>query len=336
MGRRINMRAIHLLIIPLCVVTLALPAWAQWGIMDEEVPADHRKGRDRDRDDEEEEEEEEEKEEDKEEEEEDGWDDEEEKEDNGEGDWEDGMRAGEDGGEDEEEEEDDEDGKEDRGLKENPEDKLFYLGARLRWIMIPEWMIGVAIDTKQSSKYRSSLPLVSNVGAGLEFIFRRDGLDISAAIWYAGLGWDPISIKQKGEPDYSYEVVENDMRSVLFTTDFMWSVSFTDWLAFSYGFGFGMGVRWGDLVRTEASAGSDYFEKCEGPNNETGLNDEGCAADSEGDYGEYGATFEKFKVFPWLEVLMGLRFKPHRHMAIYVDGGWGFGFQVGLRAGYIF
>ncbi len=328
MRRRTNMRAIHLLIIQLCVLTLALPAWAQWGIMDEEVPADHRGDDDGDDDEEEEKDEDE-----------DQWDDdEEEEEEQKEDEWDNGE-----GAEDEEEDEEDEesedegDGKKDKGLKEDPEDKLFYLGARLRWIMIPEWFIRMfGVDAKQHERYRTSLPLVSNVGAGAEFIYRKDRFDITAAIWYAGLGWDPISLKQRSEPDYSYEVVENTMRSILFTADFIWSTSFLDWFAITYGLGVGFGVRWGDIVRTEASEESDYFEKCEGPNSETGANDRGCAADSDGDYGEYGVTYEKFKVFPWLEFLFGFRFKPHEHVAIYVDGGFGLGFQLGLRSGYIF
>lgn len=220
-----------------------------------------------------------------------------------------------------------------KGLHENPEDKIFAVGARLRWIMIPEWFISMfGLDTMQASKYERGLPLISNVGIGPEFIFRRDGFDITAAIWYVGLNWDPISMKGSGESEGSWEVVENDMRGMLFTADFIWSTSITDWVAITYGAGIGLGVRWGDVTETEATAASGYLEKCNGPNDPFG--DSGCS-ESAAD-GDYGRTYDKFNAFPWIEFLVGARFKPHRNMSIYIDGGFSMGFQVGLRTQYIF
>ena len=49
-----------------------------------------------------------------------------------------------------------------------------------------------------------------------------------------------------------------------------------------------------------------------------------------------GNPHEKLKVIPWINFLAGMRFKPHRNVHIYVDGGFGIGFQVGTRVGYIF
>jgi hypothetical protein len=39
---------------------------------------------------------------------------------------------------------------------------------------------------------------------------------------------------------------------------------------------------------------------------------------------------------PWINFLFGLRFKPHRNVALYVDAGFGLGFQLGVRGGYVF
>ena len=217
-------------------------------------------------------------------------------------------------------------------LHEDPDDQLYAVGVRLRWIMIPEWFIKMfGVETRQASKYQRGLPLISNVGVGPEFIYRKDGLDITAAIWYVGLGWNPISMKGDGESEGSWEVIENDMRGIMFTADFIWSTSITDWFAITYGAGLGLGVRWGDVTETEATAASGYLEKCNGPNDPV---DSGCSESAA--EGEYNTTYDKFHAFPWIEFLVGMRFKPHRHVSVYVDGGFSLGFQVGLRTQYIF
>jgi hypothetical protein len=217
------------------------------------------------------------------------------------------------------------------GLAEDPDKQYFAVGLRLRWIMIPEWFIKMfGVDTRQSSANDRGLPLISNVGIGPEFIYRKGGLDITAAIWYAGLGWNDISMKGSGENDESWEVVENDMRAILFTADFIWSTDITPWVAITYGAGLGFGVRWGDVVETEASAESNFLEPCDGYD----INKPGCT-EPIGE-GEYGETYDKFKAFPWIEFLVGARFKPHRNVSIYVDGGFSLGFQLGVRTQYIF
>jgi hypothetical protein len=217
----------------------------------------------------------------------------------------------------------------DKGLHEDPDDRIFAVGARLRWIMIPEWFIKMfGVETMQSSKNERGLPLISNVGVGPEFIYRKDGFDITAAVWYVGLGWNDISMKGKNESEGSWEVIENNMRGILFTADFIWSTDITDWVAITYGAGLGLGVRWGDVTETEAKA-PDYLEKCD-ENLDIG-NNFGCQPGE-----DYNKTYDKFHVFPWVEFLVGARFKPHRHMSIYVDGGFSLGFQVGLRTQYIF
>ncbi len=218
------------------------------------------------------------------------------------------------------------------GLHEDPDTPYFSVGARLRWIMIPEWFVNMfGVATRNTSD--SALPLVSNVGAGPEFIYRKGGFDITVAIWYAGLGWDDtISFKEKGEDDNSWEVVDNSMHAILITADFMWSTSFTDWFAIIYGAGLGLGIPWGDIIRTEAT-GENFTEKCPDRCETDNCTNEMWTCER-GE--EYGKTYEKLKVIPWINFLGGVRFKPHRHVAIYVDGGFGMGFQIGTRVGYIF
>lgn len=215
-------------------------------------------------------------------------------------------------------------------LAEKPDMPYFSVGARVRWLMIPEWFINwFGVDSTRPPGTGSSLPLISNVGIGPEFTYRKNGLDITAAVWYAGLGWeDPISFKGSDENGNSWEVIENDLHAILITVDFIWSTAIRDWFAVTYGAGLGAGIPWGDIVRTEATFESDGTEKCIGPDPEV---DSWCRNDE-----HYGVKYGKLKVVPWINFLAGARFKPNRHLAIYLDGGFGLGFQIGARAGYIF
>ncbi|MBN2801502.1 MAG: hypothetical protein JXR91_00255 [Deltaproteobacteria bacterium] len=213
-----------------------------------------------------------------------------------------------------------------QSLHEEPGKAYHSVGMRLRWIFVPKWMIsmfGVDIQGRNLGK-----PLVSNLGIGAEYTYRKDNFDITAAIWWAGLDWDgDISFKQKSEPPQSWEVVSSNLSALLFTADFIWSTPIRDWVAITYGVGVGFGIGIGELHRDEATVASGGLDRCPGPN--TG--DSGCVTP-----GEFDVVYDKIKVVPWINFLVGARFKPHEHMAIYVDGGFGVGFQMGIRGGYIF
>ena len=220
----------------------------------------------------------------------------------------------------------------DAGLKEDPEKPYFGIGLRLRWLMIPKWFVGLFnADIKVAPEHESALPMISSMGIGPEFTYRKDGFDITAAIWYAGLGWDgPISFKGEGEDGNSWEVIENSLKAILITADFIWSTSIVDWFAITYGAGLGFGIPFGDIKRTEATEASNGLEKCRDPE-DVGA-DDWCNTEE-----EYGETYAlPTGIVPWINLLLGARFKPHRHVAIYVDGGFALGFQMGVRGEYIF
>jgi hypothetical protein len=210
---------------------------------------------------------------------------------------------------------------------EDPDTAYYSVGARLRWIMVPSWFIGVfGVNIKQANHL-----LVSKPGVGAEFTYRKDNFDITPAIWWAGLGWDGrVSFKEKGEPANSWEVVNNSLSAMLISCDFIWSTSITDWFAITYGAGIGIGIPIGEIKRNEAYANQDPVGTVPCPG-ETPEPNDGCEPDE-----NYNEVYEKIKVVPWLNFLAGMRFKPHRHVAIYVDTGFGIGFVLGLRAGYIF
>jgi hypothetical protein len=216
------------------------------------------------------------------------------------------------------------------GLAEDPTTPYFSVGPRLRWIMMPSWFIGMfGVDIKQADHL-----LVNTAGVGAEFTYRKDSFDITTAIWWAGLGWDGrISFKESGEDANSWEVVQNSMSTVLISGDFIWSTPITDWFAITYGAGIGIGIPIGEIRRDEARTDIDPVGTvpCDGPH-ENQIPPDGCNPGE-----EFNEVYKiPTGIVPWINFLAGMRFKPHRHVAIYVDTGFGIGFQLGLRGGYIF
>jgi hypothetical protein len=218
---------------------------------------------------------------------------------------------------------------EDTGRAENPDAAYFGVGLRLRWVMVPNWFITMfGVDMQSHSN--SALPLISDVGIGPEFTYRKGGFDITAAVWYVGLGWsDQISYKESGSDGNSWAVITNDLKAILLTVDFIWSTSLTDWVAITYGAGLGLGIPWGDITETEATQASGGYDKCK--TTDIGV-DAWCNKNE-----DYGTVDDlPTGIVPWINLLVGARFKPHRNVAVYVDGGFGLGFQLGTRAEYIF
>ncbi len=215
----------------------------------------------------------------------------------------------------------------DAGRAEEPGRAYYSVGGRFRWIVVPDWfikMFGVDITSKNPTAL-----LINNVAGGLEFIYRKDGFDITAAAWFVGLNWDGnVSFKGSDEDGNSWEVVTNDIRAILLTVDFIWSTEITDWFAVTYGAGLGLGIPWGDIIRTEARQDGGGLYPCSSAED----TDPWCNSDE-----EYGEIYDlPTGIIPWVNLLLGMRFKPHRHVALYADMGFGLGFQSGVRAAYIF
>jgi hypothetical protein len=215
----------------------------------------------------------------------------------------------------------------DAGRAEVPGRAYYSVGGRFRWIVVPDWfikMFGVDLQSRNSTAL-----LINNLAGGLEFTYRKDGFDITAAAWFIGLGWDGgVSFKGKSEDGNSWEVVTNDLQALLLTVDFIWSTEITDWFAVTYGAGLGLGIPWGDLIRTEATSGSSGMSPCVDGDDP----DPWCNSDE-----EYGEVYDlPTGIVPWVNLLLGMRFKPHRHVALYADMGFGLGFQAGVRGAYVF
>ena len=230
-----------------------------------------------------------------------------------------------------------------------PADMRFWMvGARYRTIFVPGWLLNLFFDFPQWPNDETAGPFMANQAAGVEFTTRRNNFSITGAVWWAGYFSSEIGqsyrprtfvANEQGDPD-DPEFIESTISLLLFTADFVFSTMFTDWFGITYGAGFGLGVKvGGGLIRTEAypdRSAPTGFTPCSGPNDPA---DPGgfCEARGGVDDGYYGTEDSRvWPIYPWVNILLGLRFKAFRHLEINVDGGIGIGFLMGFRVNYIF
>jgi hypothetical protein len=232
-----------------------------------------------------------------------------------------------------------------RGIgREEPPDMHFWeVGARWRMIMVPRWLLNAFFDFP-GIESGAQLPrsVIVNQAAGGEFTWRHNRLSIIGAIWWAGYytqsqdtsgeatdGW--FVANESGTTD-DPEFIRSRISLLLFTVSFMHSYMFTDWVGITYGGSVGLGINLHSdhgtgLYRHEAEGSGSPYARCESAS--------GGLCESEGYY--YPAQEDDvWRAYPWIDLMLGLRFKPFRHMEIDVEGGAGLGFLFGLRVNYIF
>lgn len=226
-----------------------------------------------------------------------------------------------------------------RGIgREEPHDMSFWeVGARWRLIMVPRWLLDAFVDFPGEVSGRQ-LPrsVIVNQAAGGEFTWRRNRLSIIGAVWWAGYftqsdddGW--FVANESGTTD-DPEFIKSEIHLLLFTVSFMHSYMFTDWVGITYGGSVGVGVNLHSdhgtgLYRHEARGTGVPYSRCESLS--------GGLCETEG-YLYPDQEDDVWRAYPWIDLMLGLRFKPFRHMEIDVEGGVGLGFMFGLRVNYIF
>lgn len=99
---------------------------------------------------------------------------------------------------------------------------------------------------------------------------RLNGVDLIFALSYGDYSfYGPF--QGNGDPVSETEIIDSSLRSVGASVSMLWSSDFNDVVALQYGFDLGLGVLFGDLVRTEAypSTGGphthDGWSPCVGP-----------------------------------------------------------------------
>jgi hypothetical protein len=231
--------------------------------------------------------------------------------------------------------------------REDPLESYYFLGAFYNHIFIPDFIINLFVGD-EPDPFGGSNPFT-----GLEFTYRKDSFDIVVRLAYMG-GYAEGPIVAAGDPIQDTEWIDANLNLIMASATFLWSTNFDDAgiFAFEYGIGVGLGVVFGDLVRTEAfqRAGTDpedpdNWAPCAGVGNPDALF---CDGPSVGD-GENGGHYNvrsRFwtdggsipNIFPWFALPhLAIRIKPIHQLMMRVEGGWSvYGFFVGGSAAYGF
>jgi hypothetical protein len=129
-------------------------------------------------------------------------------------------------------------------------------GARLRWVSVPKWMLG--LFTKKN------MPL-SSWASAVEFFRRKGEFDFMVSIGYQRMSPDDGNWLGKGH-DAAIDTDYVQFKDLAFwgvDASFVWHTMFTDWFGMHYGAGLGVGIITGQMLRTsngtnctEANAGN--------------------------------------------------------------------------------
>jgi len=199
-------------------------------------------------------------------------------------------------------------------LEEDPARWYYGIGARIRMHVLPAWLYKFKVDGAYTEV---------GYGVGIDATFRIKGLDIIPSVWFHDVSHGDAKMKEPGDPEHERELVINNMRLIMITADFLNSVRILSWLYFFYGAGVGIGVPVTRIKRWELTSSGD---KCTGPQGDPVWCEDG------GSYGEN----DPWPVYPYLNILVGLRFKPIPNFVANFDLGIGTGFIIGTRVSYIF
>jgi len=230
-------------------------------------------------------------------------------------------------------------------LREDPLKRYYFLGVRLRDIVVPQFMLEIFAKGGATG----NVWLV-----GPELSMRKGNTEIDISLAYADYGFGPAMFKGKNDPDIAYEWVKSDMKVVYLTFDLLLDVPLdkSGMFDFLIGGGIGVGVVAGDLYRDQTypknsgapdPADPSKWEKC------------GFAGDGFGSYCDTATDHyyrngkdysekswidggSKPVVIPWISLpQLSLRVKPIKQMQGRLDAGFSVsGFFFGLSAGYGF
>ncbi|MDI7267258.1 MAG: hypothetical protein QME96_04625 [Myxococcota bacterium] len=215
-------------------------------------------------------------------------------------------------------------------LREDPDQAYHLAGIRAHAAFLPSWLVE-AFGLAES-------PGVIGPAVGVEYTFRRRGLDIVPAVWWGGYITEGF-VRAESDPREDTEFVKSTVSVLWFTVDFLPSYDINDWLALVYGGGVGIGVRFGEIYRTEAYQRPDGgWDRCERAGTPSPVF---CEEGGQYDY-KQPEQFKNFfwPVYPQFSGRFGLRFKPLRNLVIHTDLGVDLPlpplFFIGGRINYMF
>ena len=224
-----------------------------------------------------------------------------------------------------------------------PRDVVYGAGARLRWVSVPGWMLG--LFTKQNK------PLSSYGFAG-EFFRRKGDMDIMVGLSYQHLGPPDGNWLGKGhQASLDTDLVQfRNFGFVGLDATFIWRTVISEYVAFRYGAGLGVAIMTGQMLRTSAAgcteqnAGDDTKCKpivCRGA---TCTEAELAMSSRTGSIDNGPGDPHRFKdsnvpgAIPILNLVTGLDFHipQAKGLELRLEGGFYDAFFLGMAAGYLF
>jgi hypothetical protein len=207
---------------------------------------------------------------------------------------------------------------------EDPNTTYLFVGARFRYVIVPKFYVNLFADGGAT---------VGVPAFGPEFTIRKDRFEYVLSLMYASYGMDPTPFKSKTDPPQAWELVESTIKSLYVMSDFSWSSPIDPKFAVLYGAGFGIGIVFGDINRTQAFPGTGgvndpyTYLPCPGPIAPGRPNADFCNSNDNNHFPGYSEPSwtsggSKPIVFPWLSLQTGLRFKPSKQFMARLDVGW--------------
>jgi hypothetical protein len=233
--------------------------------------------------------------------------------------------------------------------REDPSKTYRFIGARFRDVIVPQFMVNLFADGGRTV----NVPM-----GGIEFTSRTGHTEFVLGLQYADYSMSSFPFKGKAELDEAYELVDSNLKQVLFTTDILYSVPIDDHgrFAFLVGGSAGLGAVFGSLYRYQAyqpkggaTVDPNAWKPCTGdqpmPTGPTNIpycqrsdNDHFLDARNNGKGYQEPNWFNGGStpvVFPWLALQVGLRYKPIKQLQLRLDAGFSTsGFLFGLSAAY--
>ena len=227
---------------------------------------------------------------------------------------------------------------------EDPNRRYFFVGARYRGTIIPQFLMNLFIN--------DGATIYSNT-VGAEIDIRKARQSIIPWIQYTDYNTGNFLALQKGQADTpnNYTVINSSLKAVYLGLDALWSAPIADHLDFEYGFGVGVGYVFGDLQNNwvyqtangplVGSSGNHYAEctaatpgiiGCD-PRSHTGPNPHKVNGYVEPNWFGGGSVPV---VFPHISIpQFSLRYKPIKQLQMRWSLGFSLtGFWVGFGADY--
>jgi hypothetical protein len=221
-------------------------------------------------------------------------------------------------------------------------DVTYGSGARLRWVSVPHWLLGLFTKQNQS---------LSSYGFAAEGYRRKGDLDIMFSLSYQRMGPPDGNWLGKGH-DAGIDTDFIQFRNfglVGFDATFIWRTVISEYVAFRYGAGLGIAIVTGQMLRTSAAGCTDQNlgdvtrckpRVCRGTTcteAELAMSSRTGSVDSADDPHRF-ADGNVPGAIPILNLVTGLDFHiPQvKGLELRLEGGFYDAFFLGMAAGYLF